>query len=103
MDNLYYVIGAGAVAMLFAFWKASWINNQDEGTDRIFFGQNNQIRQIFFNGLTASKIYMRKVRPNLGPQFDSISHAILPSTSPAHASMTLDEKSEKWATIGDHL
>lgn len=69
----------------------------------IFFGQHNQIRQIFFNGLTASKIYMRKVRPNLGPQFDSISHAVLPSTSPAHASMTLDEKAEKWLTIGDHL
>ena len=35
MDNLYYVIGAGVLAMLFAFWKASWINNQDEGSDRM--------------------------------------------------------------------
>ena len=35
MDNLYYVIGAGAIAMLFAFWKTSWINNQDEGTERM--------------------------------------------------------------------
>ena len=69
----------------------------------IFLGQHNQIRQIFFNGLTASKIYMQKVRPNLGSQFGSISHAVLPSTSPAHASMPLDEKAEKWATIRDHL
>ena len=69
----------------------------------IFFGQHDQIHQIFFNGLTASKIYMQKVRPNLGSQFGSISHAVLPSTSPAHASMTLDEKAEKWATIRDHL
>ncbi len=35
MDNLYYVIGAGIVAMLYAFWKTSWINSQDEGSDRM--------------------------------------------------------------------
>jgi len=35
MNNLYYVLGAGVLAMLYAFWKTSWINNQDEGTDRM--------------------------------------------------------------------
>ncbi|MDP6853847.1 MAG: sodium/proton-translocating pyrophosphatase, partial [Candidatus Marinimicrobia bacterium] len=35
MNNLYLVIGAGVVAMLYSFWKTSWINNQDEGTDRM--------------------------------------------------------------------
>ena len=35
MDNLFYVLGAGVLAMLFSFWKTSWINNQDEGTDRM--------------------------------------------------------------------
>jgi len=35
MDNLYYVIGAGILAMLYAFWKTSWINSQDEGSDRM--------------------------------------------------------------------
>jgi len=35
MNNLYYVIGAGVVAMLYAFWKTSWINSQDEGSDRM--------------------------------------------------------------------
>ena len=35
MNNLYYVIGAGVLAMLFAFWKTNWINRQDEGTDRM--------------------------------------------------------------------
>ena len=35
MDNLYLVIGAGLLAMLYAFWKTSWINRQDEGTDRM--------------------------------------------------------------------
>ena len=35
MDNLYYVIASGILAMLFAFWKTNWINRQDEGTDRM--------------------------------------------------------------------
>ena len=35
MNGLYYVIGAGVVAMLYAFWKTSWINHQDEGSDRM--------------------------------------------------------------------
>jgi len=35
MNNLYYVLGAGVLAMVYAFWKTSWINDQDEGTDRM--------------------------------------------------------------------
>tara|TARA_Y100001970_G_C14245207_1_gene867633 strand:+ start:463 stop:2568 length:2106 start_codon:yes stop_codon:yes gene_type:complete len=35
MDNLYYVMGAGILAMLYAFWKTTWINNQDEGSERM--------------------------------------------------------------------
>ena len=30
-----YVIGAGALAMIYSFWKTSWIEAQDEGTDRM--------------------------------------------------------------------
>ena len=35
MDNMYYVIGAGILAMLYAFWKTNWINSQDQGNDRM--------------------------------------------------------------------
>lgn len=36
MDSiLYAVIGSGVVALLFAMWRASWVNKQDEGTDRM--------------------------------------------------------------------
>ena len=35
MNNLYYVLGAGVLAMLYALWKTRWINNQDEGSDRM--------------------------------------------------------------------
>ena len=30
-SNLMYVIGAGALAMIYSFWKSSWIEKQDEG------------------------------------------------------------------------
>ena len=30
--NITFVLGAGIIAMLYAFWKSSWINSQDEGT-----------------------------------------------------------------------
>ena len=35
MNNLYFVIGAGVLAMVYAFWKTSWITAQDEGTARM--------------------------------------------------------------------
>mgnify|MGYP000473963720 CR=1 FL=1 len=35
MNNLYLVIGAGVLAMFYAFWKTSWITAQDEGTSRM--------------------------------------------------------------------
>ena len=36
MDSyIYLVLVAGALAMLFSFWKTSWINKQDQGSDRM--------------------------------------------------------------------
>ncbi len=34
-SNLIYVIGAGALAMVYSFWKTSWITARDEGTSRM--------------------------------------------------------------------
>jgi len=34
-NNFLLVLGAGVVAMAFAFWKTRWITQQDEGTDRM--------------------------------------------------------------------
>jgi len=35
LELLYGSIGAGVVALLFAFWKTLWINKQDAGTDKM--------------------------------------------------------------------
>ena len=34
-DAIYLVLASGVIAMLFSFWKTSWINKQDEGTERM--------------------------------------------------------------------
>ena len=34
-NNLFYVLIAGTIAMLFSFWKTIWINKQDQGTERM--------------------------------------------------------------------
>tara|TARA_Y100001970_G_C14236227_1_gene861963 strand:- start:856 stop:3054 length:2199 start_codon:yes stop_codon:yes gene_type:complete len=34
-NNIVYVIGAGVLGLIFAFWKKSWIETQDEGTDQM--------------------------------------------------------------------
>ncbi len=33
--NFIFVIGAAVLAMLYSFWKTSWISKQDEGTERM--------------------------------------------------------------------
>ena len=34
-SNYMFVIGAAVLAMVYSFWKTSWISNQDEGTDHM--------------------------------------------------------------------
>mgnify|MGYP001181508790 FL=1 len=36
MNNfLYFAVFSGIIAMVYAFWKSSWINSQDQGTERM--------------------------------------------------------------------
>ena len=36
MNNfLYIAVFSGIIAMAYAFWKSSWINSQDQGTERM--------------------------------------------------------------------
>jgi len=56
------------------------------------------VRAVFINGRTAHKIFMKHFGESVDrPVF------YLPSSSPAHASMTLSEKTEKWRLILDYL
>jgi G:T/U-mismatch repair DNA glycosylase len=57
---------------------------------------------VYFNGRRAHDIYRRVVLPSLTDAYASLPLAILPSTSPAHAALSLDRKLATWkAFIGD--
>jgi double-stranded uracil-DNA glycosylase len=69
---------------------------------RAFFHAHPHIRLIAFNGATAAKLYERHVTPKLGAAQRAIVRRILPSTSSAHASLTVAEKTVRWsALLGD--
>lgn len=62
-----------------------------------FFARHEDIRLVCFNGRKAQQIFQRRVQPSLsepGPGF-----ALLPSTSPAHAALTFEEKLATWRGI----
>ncbi len=52
------------------------------------------IHTIFFNGSTAEKIFKQRIQPSLGNV--SVKYMRLPSTSPAHASMSFEDKVTAW-------
>ena len=59
-----------------------------------FFRQHHSIEKICFNGATAERYYTRYVLPELSA--GSMRLLRLPSTSPAHASLSLVQKSAVW-------
>ncbi len=61
-----------------------------------FFGFFPLIRLVCFNGATAENLFRTRAAPNLGPLLDGVGMIRLPSTSPAHASLSLARKSVIW-------
>ncbi len=56
------------------------------------------IRAIFFNGATSEK-YFRRLALSKLPSFDAVELLRLPSTSPAHAGMSFEQKLSAWREI----
>jgi len=61
----------------------------------LFLQQHNQIQHIFFNGGKAEQVFKRHVLPTLNVE-QQLSFQLLPSTSPAHAAKSVDEKCQLW-------
>ena len=61
-----------------------------------FLRSHADVRLIAFNGARASELFQRYVRPQLKPSASAIRQSILPSTSPAHASMSFEKKLAAW-------
>ena len=64
-----------------------------------FFRCHTRIRRVFFNGAKAEAVYRRHVLAGLAEPARSLSLRRLPSTSPAHAAMNLEQKREAWSII----
>ena len=63
-----------------------------------FLAAHSKICRIYFNGAHAEQTFRRYVRPLL-PDETSLALIRLPSTSPAHASLSFDDKLAVWRQI----
>lgn len=62
-----------------------------------FFGSHPNIRCVAFNGKKAQGIFRKLVVPELKVELPEL--VSLPSTSPAHASLSFDKKLAIWRSI----
>lgn len=70
-----------------------------------FFSAHPKITQVFFNGAAAEKYFHQLVQRSLAPR--ALHYRRLPSTSPANAAMSYDQKRHAWGNIlqnpGDNM
>jgi TDG/mug DNA glycosylase family protein len=59
------------------------------------------IDTVFFNGGKAAQLYERLVFPALPAELRDRRRVVLPSTSPAHASLTYAAKLARWAEVAE--
>ena len=62
-----------------------------------FLQQHPAIKRVFFNGTKAESCFRKHIAPTLVAS--SITWQRLPSTSPAHASLSFEQKLTDWRTI----
>ena len=68
-----------------------------------FFTEHPLIAAVYFNGTRAQQEYNKRVLATLDARFSSIKYQRLPSTSPAMASLSHEQKLQQWKTILRHL
>jgi hypoxanthine-DNA glycosylase len=68
-----------------------------------FFALHPHIKAIFFNGQKAADLYRKLVLPELAEPWRSLSCTTLPSTSPANASISREEKQRQWLQVRQSL
>lgn len=75
--------------------RASVVVNDFAG----FLQRHHGLRHIAFNGTGAEALFRRHVWPALPAALQQIPRVRLPSTSPAHASLTLEAKVDAWQSL----
>jgi TDG/mug DNA glycosylase family protein len=64
-----------------------------------FYRGHPNIRYVFFNGAKAEMEYKKRVMPRLSDVAKRIAYCRLPSTSPAMARLSFDEKLVEWSKV----
>ncbi|MDH4071820.1 MAG: DNA-deoxyinosine glycosylase [Gammaproteobacteria bacterium] len=65
------------------------------------FAASPDIALVCFNGRAAADLWRRLVAPGLQNGSNTVDYQTLPSTSPAHASMSFAQKLEHWRVIAE--
>ncbi len=68
-----------------------------------FFTNHKHIRVVFFNGAKAEQLFKKTVLKSLAPVHRDLNYHRLPSTSPAHATLTMQQKLSQWNIIKTYL
>jgi double-stranded uracil-DNA glycosylase len=68
-----------------------------------FFDDHPLIKAVYFNGTRAQQEYNRHILPTLDAKYSSIEYERLPSTSPAMASLSREQKLQQWKIILHYL
>jgi len=64
-----------------------------------FLRDHPAIQRVCFNGQKAAGMFDRLVLPDIGTRADNIRFVTLPSTSPAHAAMSFEQKLSEWSVV----
>lgn len=64
-----------------------------------FFEGHLMVNHVFFNGAKAEAVYRKHVLHRLDSHHASLPLKRLPSTSPAHAGMSLQQKARAWRVV----
>jgi hypoxanthine-DNA glycosylase len=65
----------------------------------VFFREHPSVELVCFNGKTAQTLYQRLVAPVIENGSNTRTYQTMPSTSPAFAAMSFDQKLEKWRIV----
>ena len=68
-----------------------------------WFERQPKTQAVFCNGAKAFDSYRKYVIPALATDYAALPVIRLPSTSPAHASLTLDNKFVDWSVVNNYL
>jgi hypoxanthine-DNA glycosylase len=66
-----------------------------------FFLDHPHIHRVFFNGAKAEAVYRKHALPYLQGSAATLQLQRLPSTSPAHAGMSVEQKAAAWRVLLD--